>query len=921
MPRAQQNKIYNTFIKGLITEAGPLTFPDNASTDEENCDLFAKGNRRRRLGVDLEDNFALSTQVVPLQEWRDYAISTNEWKTIGGDGNLNFLVLQIGATLYFYDQSIVPLSRGQKSFTVDLNDFKVSGARNVERSVIQVANGKGLLFVSSPKIETFFIEFASSSDTNPTLLDLTSGSYIGDMVNESGLSAIFDDDDDEALLDCGLSGSFVDGLSFAGVDFGDGNEKVIERVNTFGSNNFGYNESGTANGSIKIYGSNAAPASANNGTQLATTGEFTDDTDAQEKNFSISNTTAFRYVWATLAMADVASGRNMFAEIRIFERVASVTTPITTTQITVDVRDFEGVDDSLEPAEEPTSLSDEHSYNLKNQGWVAPGDGGLDPVATYQSSQSKYPPNSKQWWSGKDSSDVFQPATLTKFMVGNTLAPKGHFVLNAFSKDRTTASGVSNITTESISNRPQAIAFFAGRVWWAGVSGSKFNGNLYFNQILEGTTNIGRCYQVNDPTSEDLSGLLSSDGGVIVIPEIGVVKKLFTMQGALIVMADNGVWSISGTDGSFRATEFAVSKVSSIGITGPDSVVDVEGTPLWWGKTGISTVSQNEVTFQFGVQLLSKDTIQSFYEDIPLLSKDNCVGNYDQITKKVSWLYGDTAPIQDRDRYRFDRVLVLDTRLGAFIPWTLSTASSEPHYVGGVFDTATVSSATENGAILDGTDKIIAGTSDVVHIDTIIPGTSTFLKHLVFKEGTDEVQWAFGGFRSTSFSDWFSVDDAGQDYTSFFETGDELMGDIQRDKQATYVHVFFNRTETEYEDLSFETWIRPSGCFMQAKWEWSDSSNSGKFSPAAQVYRFKRRINEIILDGSDIVLDGVSQLFTNNIYTPSSGTDFDSGFPITITKNKVRGSGKALRLRFESETGKDFDLLGWAINFSGATAI
>ncbi len=759
MPRAQQNKVFNTFVKGLITEAGPQTFPENASTDEENCDLFAQGNRRRRLGANLEDNFSLSSQTVAVSTWDTYAISSHKWDTVGGDGNTNFLVVQVGDTLYFYDLANTPLSGGQKGFTVDLNVFKAAGATEVEKSLVQVENGKGLLFVSGTKIESFFVEFDKDTDS------------------------------------------------------------------------------------------------------------------------------------------------------------------IVSTQIQIEIRDFEGVDDGLANDEEPTSLSDSHDYNLKNQGWVPPNEGGTDPTATYFTSQTKYPPNSKQWWTGKNATDDFDPPTLTKFMVGNTLAPKGHFILKAFFKDRATVSGIPSLETESVTNRPAATTFFSGRVWWAGVSGSKFNGNIYFNQILEGTTNIGKCYQINDPTSEDLNSLLSSDGGIIVIPEIGRVLKLFSMQDALIVLADNGVWSISGPEGAFRATDFTVSKVSSVGIDSAESVVDVEGVPVWWGKTGINSMKQNEVTFRFGVINLSKDTVQTFYEDIPALSKVDAKGVYDIATKKISWLYRTAAQTDDRNRYRFDGVLVLDTRLGAFYPWTISTFNSVPYYIGSSFTTSSLNSATENSNVLDGTDNVLDGTDQIVIIDKIIQGSSTFVKFLVFTEGATNVNWSFGGFLSTTFKDWFSVDGVGVSYSSFFETGDELMGDIQRDKQSTYIHVLFNRTETAYVDGSYETWIRPSGCFMQAKWEWSDNSNSAKFSPKVQVYRFQRRINEVVLDGLDVMCDGTSQIFAENIYIPSSGTDFDNGFPVTITKNKVRGQGKALRLRFESEEGKDFDLLGWAINFSGATAI
>lgn len=38
-------------------------------------------------------------------------------------------------------------------------------------------------------------------------------------------------------------------------------------------------------------------------------------------------------------------------------------------KINILIRDFEGVDDGLSPSSNPTTLTDEHNYNLRNQGW------------------------------------------------------------------------------------------------------------------------------------------------------------------------------------------------------------------------------------------------------------------------------------------------------------------------------------------------------------------------------------------------------------------------------------------------------------------------------------------------------------------------------------------------------------------------
>lgn len=71
---------------------------------------------------------------------------------------------------------------------------------------------------------------------------------------------------------------------------------------------------------------------------------------------------------------------------------------------------------------------------------------------------------------------------------------------------------------------------------------------------------------------------------------------------------------------------------------------------------------------------------------------------------------------------------------------------------------------------------------------------------------------------------------------------------------------------------------------MQARWDWANASSSQKFSQEVQVYRNVR---------------------------PNSGSA--AGFPIVVTKNKVRGKGRALQLRFSSESGKDAEIVGWGI--------
>lgn len=739
MPRAEGNKAYTQFVGGLITEAGPLTFPENASKDEDNCVLLRKGNRKRRLGLDYESSFSLSSlSYTDLNLTTDY-ITTFVWSSVGGDGNKNFLAVQIGAMLHFYDLAVTPLSGAKKSFTVSLSAYAAAGASNIDRSKVTMDSGKGYLFVVGARIDPIYIKYDSDLDT------------------------------------------------------------------------------------------------------------------------------------------------------------------ITTVQPDIKIRDFEGVEDNLGVTEEPATLSDEHSYNLKNQGWESPGTGVADPVTTYFSSKAVYPPNSKQWWVAKDSSENFSADILTKYNQGNMESPKGHFILNAFNKDRATASGIVGLSSVIETSRPAAVAFFAGRVFYAGLSSSENNGSVFYSQIIESDSNIGRCYQSGDPTSEDVPDLIDTDGGVLQIPEIGTVHNLFVMEEGLLVFANNGTWIISGPDQQFTATSFNVNKISSVGIFGPESLVDVEGVPFWWAEQGIYTLSVNQVSLKLFAQSLTDTTIASYYLDIPSLSRVYCKGVYDPSEKVLKWFYANTQDNSDF-KHRYDRVLNFDTTINAFYPWSISPLDSDSPYIASVFTIPSLTSLTEDFTVVDSVgDTVVdsSGNTVIITADTLQGGiTQTGI--LTFAQtAVDTNKYTFAQFNNSAFLDWESADSTGIDYSSFLETGYELGSDIARFKQAPYIISYFNRTEESWvSDGTGGYELSPqSGCLGRAMWDWADVGR-GKWSSQFVAYR--------------IIPTPVS---------PGAIGDFENGKPVVITRNKIRGKGRALSLRYESETGKDFDLLGWFLPFTGNTKI
>lgn len=136
MTQQSAKKEYNTFVRGIITEAGPLTYPENASIDEENCVLNRDGSRQRRLGMDFEDDFVLRNVTALSTD----AIASFRWYNAANDVNNQLAVVQVGKKLVVFDASATSISAAYLQ-TIDLSLY-VTG-----KEVLGVASGMGYFFV------------------------------------------------------------------------------------------------------------------------------------------------------------------------------------------------------------------------------------------------------------------------------------------------------------------------------------------------------------------------------------------------------------------------------------------------------------------------------------------------------------------------------------------------------------------------------------------------------------------------------------------------------------------------------------------------------------------------------------------------------------------------------------------------------
>jgi hypothetical protein len=749
MARQRTNVERNTFIRGLVTEAGPLTFPENASKDELNFVLNRDGSRQRRLGMDYEDGYSLVDTLYTTPSVDSSPISSYRWDNVGNDSSLSIGVIQIADRLFFMDMA--------------------------------------------------------SSSPSSALLNGGAGLKINSLVPLP--------------------------LQFAAV-----------------------------NGVLVVVGAGM--------------------------------------------------------DTPIYLEYDPVEDSVLQTAITIEVRDiwgvwdYESVTTEIAVDERPAELTQRHEYNLRNQGWTN------DKIAEFFTSQSVYPSLADVWHLGKDSNDDFDPTLMVKQEFGTTRAARGRFIIDAFNRglERNVATGLTELPLDSENGNISTTAAFAGRIFYSGVQGTvtdgdkdspQFSGTLFFSRILDSNNRLGECFQAGDPTSEFQGDVLANDGGTLQIPEAAGIIKLMPKEDSLLVFAENGVWLVSGIDGSFVANNYFVRKVTNVGAEGPESIVDADGTVLYWAKGGIYQLTPDPRSGRLVAQNLTERTIQKKYGELNSVSRQYAKGVFDSPTRQVKWLYNDTDDYTGLSRInQYNKELVLDFVLGAFFIQDIKETSDGP-YVSGHIQTTDFVLGSREEKIVVGVDQVVVGTEDVI-IDRLVRSRgNSSVKYITLLPsasvpGKETDAWTLSGYTDGTFVDWKTYDGVGVDAGAYMLTGEELFGDTARDKQVNYLTVHLKRTETGFEldDNDELQPVNPGSCSVSSRWDFADHPNSGKYSAPFEAYRLTRYY----------MASGV-------------GDTYDYGQEVITSKTKLRGSGKAVSLRFETSPGKDLYLYGWALSAAGNTVV
>lgn len=715
------------------------------------------------------------------------AISKYRWTNAGGDGSSEILVMQVGGTLYFYKSSAATVSApvSAQALTGTVDLTAYQTSTFDITIACEYADGNGLLFVYHPTMDPIFVEFHPFDNTFLSrAITIRTRDFIG----------------------------IPDGL---GVDIRPSTLSIEHQYNLM-------NQGWTAGAAWSAF--------SNSTVTVIGTGNKTWDIGVPGLNISNGDI-------VNVYSNDPNNIENPTWGSRYL--MTGTVVSYTSTSLTINIS-------YIDPGvlHDASYIGDLNNWSLW---YFTPISRGY--IDSWVSAVGNYPSNADVWWRFKNSSGAYDPAgTYSNVSVNTGYAPKGHFILDEFSQNRTGASGVPSLTTVSTSKRPRLGAWFQGRVWYAGVDDTQFSvGNvetyswterIYFSQVATNNSEFGNCYQVNDPTSETLFDLLPTDGGYISIQGCGPVYKLFPIQNGMLVFAANGIWFITGSQGiGFTANDYTITKISSVRTQSSTSFVNVQGLPYFWNEEGIYTVTPAQQGLGLQIEPLTVSTILSYYSDIPKTSKLYVKGDYNPIEYTIQWLFKSTDETDVTSRYEYDKILVYNTANKAFYPYSVS-----------------------------GTPKI----NDIIylpgpgHVDSPEPAFKyicSYSNSFTMAEEYDD-----------QFLDWYSYDNIGVDYNSYFITGYKLHGQGQRRFQVGYIYVYSNG------DV-------PTSYKIQGIWDYARDGNSGKWTTI--------------------------QLVTNTL----------TRFSKLFRRHKIRGRGLVLQFKVSSVKGMSFDINGWSVRENQNTSV
>lgn len=831
MPESKRQKNIFDLSGGLNTELNEIQWPDGYTVDEANYELLTDGSRRRRRGLASEaGNTAQTIATLGANE----VCQIYKWRNVGGDPTVRRLVYQIGGYLYITDDDEEP-SNSWDPQGIDLQQFTAESsptATNYSDYPVRFAQGRGHLFVTGPYIKPFYVTYtASTTDYEANLIPISYRDFEG--------------------IDDGVD------VAYRPADGGGGAPDPDHRYNL---RNRGWSDADI--NAIEASGDQLYPAKNGLWYKAYSRAETTGNTYDPEGNQTLD---VGRYDAEQFGLNSAPQG-SLF--LNPFDTTYAGTVTGAGAQ---QIEDWTVADDTADPwvvtltvtghgLSHPTNVTIEgNKFNYEftlGGGWLETGSTTASLDGTYATTATAA------------NTISFQYPRPNNFYVFNSKDPDGNIGSAGY-------EALAKSDGTLVQRGFKAIAFHAGRVWYAGMADGKYADHVFFSRIASETKAYGQCHQVADPTHPEFNAITPADGGVIVIPGMSGVTDSIVVGNSLIFVGSEGAWEVAGNRGAvFTATAYNVRKVTNANLDAPMATKSYESVGLAAGPSGIYQFAPNQYTGIIEASNMIENTIQTKWNGYTAEQQKFAQCAYDDAKRRIYFMIpgDDTAsPAVDRNDHR--EMLIFDIKHKAWYRYTFSPATNY---------------------------KLLA----LVAITEADNPTSNEKMKFLYAASTTTVDIA--DFDQTDYLDF----DGAESPLPYLVTGYDPLQDFQRRGQAPVITVFQKRTETGY-DAELDDAVNASSTTMTAFWDWTDSKEYDSVTSPTAQQDWTGTAGNYGVSGK---IGAKSQVYrTRAPFIPLAQTDVD-GFPVVVTRNKVRGRGRVLSLRFDGAATYDSHLLGWTIN-------
>lgn len=397
-------------------------------------------------------------------------------------------------------------------------------------------------------------------------------------------------------------------------------------------------------------------------------------------------------------------------------------------------------------------------------------------------------------------------------------------------------------------DKPTASASGFGRVFFGGGS------TIYYSPVIEHISDLGRCYQNADPTSDDISDPVATDGGKILLKNAGSIVDLYTYNSGVLAFTNRGVWYVYNNESGFTNSAFSVRKITDEVIAEKGSVVEANGVVFYGTPTSLNKIQPNENNFLFS-ESVSDPVIRDYYVKN---FDEGFKATFDSKQKNIWFVSNKSEPTRD---------LCFNLLAMAFYPQDFNT------------------------------------TGEYVVKEPLTDFDNNLLFSIVKDEGNENVSYNFCDLSDTTFND---IDTQS---TAYLLSGYETLGKFSHKKGITSAEFFFKKTEENITGYDYEndTYLfdYPSACSLQVRW---DFDNSNAFN------KWVGDINSVSTNSKSINLyNPMGRGFTPE--DDNFPVVFDTGEKVIRRKNKLRGRGDAVQFYFEAQPEKDLQLLGYSVEY------